>query len=61
MMNMMILDVTDVPGVQLGDRVTLLGGDGRIRIAVEDAADRAQTIHYEFVTRINPLLPRVYT
>jgi alanine racemase len=58
-MDFFMADVTDVPGVRLEDEVTLLGADGRERIAAEDLASLAGTISYEILARINPLVPRV--
>ncbi len=55
MMNMTILDVTDVAGVQVGDEVTLLGAD----LPAEHIATHVGTINYEIVSRINPLVPRI--
>lgn len=58
-MNMMIVDVSQVPQIAKEDEVMLLGTDGRQRVSAEELAERAQTIPYEVLTRINPLLPRV--
>jgi alanine racemase len=58
-MDFFMADVTDVPGLALEDEVTLLGADGRERIAAEDLAALAGTIGYEILARINPLVPRV--
>jgi alanine racemase len=58
-MDFLTADVTDIPGVKLEDEATLLGADGRERIAAEDLAALAGTIGYEILSRINPLIPRV--
>ena len=58
-MNMMMVDVSDVPNPQKEDEVVLLGVDGRQKVTAEDLARSAQTISYEILTRINPSLPRV--
>lgn len=47
-MDLTTLDVTDVPGVAVGDPVTLLG-EG---IGVDDLAERAGTNGYEVLTRL---------
>ena len=57
-MNMMMLDVTDV-GAQLDDEVVLLGRQQSSEIRVEEMAEKAGTIPYETLCRINPLIPRV--
>ncbi|HOW86983.1 MAG TPA: alanine racemase [Candidatus Aminicenantes bacterium] len=58
-MDFFMADVTDVPDAALEDEVTLLGPDGRERIAAEDLAALAGTISYEILARLNPLIPRV--
>lgn len=58
-MNMLMADVTDVPGVAAGDAAVLLGRSGDEVIRAEDLATWAGTIHYEIVSRISPFLPRV--
>jgi alanine racemase len=58
-MDFFMADVTDIPGVKLEDEATLLGADGRERIAAEDLAALAGTIGYEILARINPLIPRI--
>jgi alanine racemase len=58
-MDMTILDVTGITGVTAGDTVTLIGIDGPAIITAEDMAEKAGTINYEIVTRINPLIARI--
>lgn len=58
-MNMMMIDVSSVPSVEKEQIVTLLGVDGRHEISAQELASKIQTIPYEIVTRINPLLPRI--
>jgi alanine racemase len=58
-MNMLMVDVSTVPAAKTGDIVTLIGRDGMHAITAEDLAERAGTINYEIITRINPSLPRV--
>jgi alanine racemase len=57
-MNMMMLDVTDV-GAQPDDEVVLLGRQDASEIRVEELSEKAGTIPYETLCRINPLVPRV--
>jgi alanine racemase len=57
-MNMMMLDVTDV-GAQQDDEVVLLGRQQTNEIRVEEMAEKAGTIPYEILCRINPLIPRL--
>jgi len=58
-MNMCMVDVTDIEGVQLEDEVVLLGAQGDERVSAEQIASWAGTISYEVVSRIHPALPRV--
>lgn len=58
-MNLMMVDVTDIKGVRLGDIVTLIGNDGDESITAEQLADWPGTINYEILSRLSPLLPRV--
>jgi alanine racemase len=59
-MNMSFVDVTDVPNVRTGARVTLVGSDGAERIGANDLADAAGTIGYEILARLPAEMPRVY-
>jgi len=58
-MNMFMADVTHIKSVKEGDIVTIIGKDGDEEINVDALAELAGTINYEFVSRLNPLLPRV--
>jgi alanine racemase len=58
-MNLMSVDVTDLPDVEPGDEVVLIGQQGMSAIAAEEMAAWLGTIHYEVTTRINPLIPRI--
>lgn len=58
-MNMCMIDVTDVPNVKAEEEVTLLGTSGKLAVGAESMAAKLQTIPYEVVTRINPLIPRI--
>ncbi|MFP4474768.1 MAG: alanine racemase [Desulfatibacillaceae bacterium] len=59
-MNLCMLDVTDVPGVETGDEVVLLGRQGDERITAENLAARAGTISYEIFCGIGKANPRYY-
>jgi alanine racemase len=58
-MNFIMADISDIPGVKLEDRVTLIGTDNKEKITADQLAALAGTISYEIVTRINPFVPRV--
>jgi len=57
-MDMTMIDVTDVDGVQEGDEVVLIGRQGDAQISAEDVAAALGTISYEVVTQILPRVPR---
>ena len=58
-MNIFMIDVTDIPDVEVGDEVTLVGSDGDFAITVEELADLCGTINYEFLARLSPAIPRI--
>lgn len=60
-MNIFMIDVTDIPGVEIGDPVTLVGRDGQTQVTVEELADLSGTINYEFLARLSPAIPRLVT
>jgi len=58
-MDMLLLDVTDVPAAP-GDEVVLLGRQGSETISVHELADWAGTIAYEILCLLSQRLPRRY-
>ena len=59
-MDLTMVDVTDIGGVQPGDEVVLLGAQGGEAISAEEMAGWADTISYEILTSISPGIPRTY-
>ncbi|MEX2052795.1 MAG: alanine racemase [Candidatus Paceibacterota bacterium] len=59
-MNLMVADVSKVKNVRTGSEVVLIGKQDKERITAEEMAEKINTISYEIVARINPLLPRIY-
>lgn len=59
-MDQILIDVTEIPGVQMGDPVTLVGEDGGCRITFDDFAKLNGTINYEEVCLVGRRVPRVY-
>lgn len=59
-MDQMMVDVTAIPGVQVGDQVTLVGTDGDETITMEEISARADSFNYEFVCGISRRVPRLY-
>ena len=48
-MDQLMVDVTDLPDVEVGDEVTVLGSDGENVITAEELASLTNTINYEIV------------
>lgn len=59
-MDQMMVDVTHIPGVHVGDRVTLVGADGDKTITMEQISAQADSFNYEFVCGISRRVPRLY-
>jgi len=60
MMDMLVLDVTGVPGVAVDDEVTLLGSQGEETIDADEMAEYAGTINHEILTGLMERVPRLY-
>jgi alanine racemase len=58
-MDQTIVDVTDLPEVQIGDEVVILGQQGGASITAFELADLAGTIPYEVLCNIAARVPRV--
>ncbi|RMF91912.1 MAG: alanine racemase [Nitrospinota bacterium] len=59
-MDQMMIDVTDIPGVGVGEEVVLIGQQGKERISAEEVAAQVGTINYEIVTSLSQRPPRLY-
>jgi alanine racemase len=59
-MDWTLVDVTDVEGVRLGERVTLLGEDSGLLVPAEDLARTAGTLSYEITCGVSARVPRRY-
>jgi alanine racemase len=58
-MDMLMIDVTDLPAAALDGPVTLIGRDGAEEITVDDLARWAGTVSYEILCGISKRVPRV--
>lgn len=58
-MDMTVIDVTEVPGLEAGEVASLIGRDGGEEITLEEVAGHLGTISYEILTGLTPRLPRV--
>jgi len=59
-MDMVVLDVGEIPDVRVGDEVVLIGRQGDEFLGADEMAEAIGTINYEVLTSITPRIPRVY-
>ena len=59
-MDIVLVDVTDVPHVREGDPVVLLGEQGAERVTASELATILETIPYEVLCAVSPRVPRTY-
>jgi alanine racemase len=59
-MDMIMVDVTDIHGVKIGDTVTVLGRDGDEEITAEDFGKMCNSFHYEVLCTFMPRVRRVW-
>lgn len=58
-MDMCMIDVTDIAGVQVGDEVVLMGRQSGEEIPVDELAALSDTIPYEILCGVGARVPRV--
>lgn len=59
-MDQVMVDVTKVGKVKIGDEVVIIGSQGKEKITAEDLAEKLGTINYEIVSSIGPRVGKVY-
>lgn len=59
-MDMLVVDVTDIPEAKVGAIATLIGKDKKDEIQARELAQFSATTQYEIVTRLNPLIRKIY-
>ena len=59
-MDQFMIDVTDIPGVELGTEITLVGRDGAECLSMEEVSEKAYSFNYELPCRISRRVPRIY-
>ena len=59
-MDMVMIDVTEIPEAAVGDEVILIGRQGTEQITAADLAEWTGTIPYEILCAIGPRIPRRY-
>lgn len=58
-MNMMMIDITEVPYVQRGDEVVIIGDQEGQSISVSSFSELSQNLNYETLVRMPSNIPRV--
>jgi alanine racemase len=58
-MDQAVVDVTGIPGVEVGDEVVILGSQGGETITAFDLAEATGTIPWEIFTRIGARVSRI--
>lgn len=59
-MDQMMIDITDIPNVQVDDEVVLVGTQGDKTLSVEEVSEMADSFNYEFICGISRRVPRTY-
>jgi alanine racemase len=59
-MDMCMVDVTAVPGAEVGDVATLLGRDGAEEVSADELASLQDTISWEILAGVAARVPRLY-
>ena len=59
-MDQIMVDVSEIPDVKVGDEVTLIGREGKNVITMEEVAAPAASFNYELCCNIARRVPRVY-
>jgi alanine racemase len=59
-MNMVMVDVSNISEVEIGDKAILIGDSADNSVSADDLASSCGTINYEIVTRINSKIPRIF-
>jgi alanine racemase len=59
-MDLTLIDVTNVPGVQTEDEVIFLGRKGELAVSAEEIARTAGTLSYEVTCGVSERVPRIY-
>lgn len=60
-MDMVMVDVTEIPDAAVGDETVLIGRQGHDEITASEIATWTDTIPYEILCAISPQIPRLYT
>jgi alanine racemase len=58
-MDLMVVDISELPGAAAGDEGVLMGAQGGEEISCSDLAQEAETIPWEITARVGQRVPRV--
>ena len=58
-MNTMTVNVTDVPGVERGDEVVIVGRQKRMSISIASFCEMSNQLNYQLLTRLPADIPRI--
>lgn len=58
-MNMLIVDITNIPESKVGDEVVLIGKQGDLEISVSSFGELSAQLNYELLTRLPQDIPRI--
>lgn len=59
-MDVSMVDVTEISGVEVGDEVVIFGTQDSAEISVDEIAHRGSTINYEVLCKISPRVRRIF-
>lgn len=59
-MDQMMIDVTDIPEVKIGDAAVIIGESGELCQTADDIAEQCQTCMHEIMSRMSLRLQRIY-
>lgn len=59
-MDQLMIDVTHIPDVRIGDDVVIMGQESGLCVSAEELAEIQDTINYEIVCNVGKRVPRVF-
>jgi alanine racemase len=59
-MDMCLIDITNLPNVEMGEEVVIFGNQKNSEIKVEELATKANTIPYEILCGVGKRVPRIF-
>ena len=59
-MDQIMVDVSDIEQVSIGDRAVILGKDGNSVISAEELGEMSDSFNYEVLCNFMPRIKRIY-